>query len=50
MLEMDKIRGNIKPGMRADIIATPDNPLDNIKTLREVKFVMKEGKVYKHNN
>jgi len=50
MLEMDKIKGNIKPGMRADIIATPDNPLDNIKTLREVKFVMKDGKVYKHNN
>ena len=23
------------------------NPLDNIKTLKEVKFVMKEGKVIK---
>ncbi|MBN1223970.1 MAG: amidohydrolase family protein [Candidatus Aminicenantes bacterium] len=48
MLEMDKIRGCIKSGMRADIIATPDNPLENIKTLRAVKFVMKDGKVYKH--
>ena len=39
-------RGVLKPGMIADIIATPENPLDNILTLKKVKFVMKEGQVY----
>jgi imidazolonepropionase-like amidohydrolase len=48
MLDMAKSRGNIKPQMRADIIAVPENPLENILTLREVKFVMKDGKVYKN--
>ncbi len=28
-------------------IATPENPLENIRTLRQVKFVMKDGKVVK---
>lgn len=48
MLDMEKIRGRIKPQMRADIIAVPENPLENILTLREVKFVMKDGKIYKN--
>lgn len=48
MLDMAKHRGNIKALMRADIIAVPENPLENILTLREVKFVMKDGKVYKN--
>jgi imidazolonepropionase-like amidohydrolase len=50
MLDMGKIRGNIKEGMKADIIAVPEDPLENILTLRDVKFVMKSGKVYKHRN
>ncbi len=41
-------RGRIKPQMRADIIAVPENPLENISTLREVEFVMKGGNVYKN--
>ncbi len=47
LLGIDKQRGLIKQGMTADIIAVPDNPLENIKTLKDVKFVMKEGKIYK---
>jgi imidazolonepropionase-like amidohydrolase len=47
LLGVDKQRGSIKPGMYADLIATPDNPLDNINTLKTVSFVMKEGEVYK---
>jgi hypothetical protein len=27
-----------------DIIATPENPLDNIQTLKKVSFVMKNGR------
>lgn len=44
---VEKQRGSIKPGMFADIIATPENPLDNIQTLKKVSFVMKNGKVVK---
>lgn len=47
MLDMGKIRGRIEPQMKADMIAVPQNPLENILTLRDVKFVMKDGKVYK---
>jgi len=39
--------GDLKPGMFADIIAVEGNPLDDIKALGRVTFVMKEGKVYK---
>lgn len=47
LLGVEKERGAIKTGMAADIIATPDNPLDNISTLKQVGFVMKDGKVFK---
>ena len=39
--------GAIKTGYQADIIAVDVNPLDNIKTLENVQFVMKGGVVYK---
>jgi len=45
LLGVEKQRGSIKTGMFADIIATPENPLDNIQTLKKVSFVMKNGKV-----
>jgi len=38
--------GSIKPGKYADIIAVAGDPLQNIHQLEDVKFVMKEGKVY----
>ena len=47
LLGVDKQRGAIKVGLAADIIATPENPLDNIQTLKRVSFVMKNGKVFK---
>ena len=43
LLGIDKERGSLRPGMGADIIATPENPLENIKTLKQVSFVMKNG-------
>jgi imidazolonepropionase-like amidohydrolase len=42
----DKI-GTIEAGKLADIVATDENPLLNIKTMQKVSFVMKEGIVYK---
>jgi imidazolonepropionase-like amidohydrolase len=39
--------GTLEPGKSADIIATDENPIDNIRTLENVVFVMKEGIRYK---
>jgi imidazolonepropionase-like amidohydrolase len=47
LLGVDKQRGAIKVGLAADIIATPENPLDNLLTLKQVSFVMKNGQVFK---
>ena len=33
--------------MFADIIAVEGNPLEDVKALGRVTFVMKEGKIYK---
>ena len=41
--------GVLAKGFVADIVAVNDNPLDNIHTLENVIFVMKDGKVYKGN-
>jgi imidazolonepropionase-like amidohydrolase len=46
-MRIGKTRGSITKGMAADIIATPANPLENIQALRQVSFVMKDGKVVK---
>jgi imidazolonepropionase-like amidohydrolase len=42
----DKI-GTLEAGKFADLVATDENPLTNIKTMEKVSFVMKEGVVYK---
>lgn len=39
--------GQLKAGFIADIIAVNMSPLKDVKTLEDVVFVMKEGKVYK---
>ena len=39
--------GSITVGKSADIVAVDGNPLDNIKELEDVDFVMKDGIVYK---
>lgn len=40
--------GSIKKGNYADIIAVDEDPTQNIKTLENVVFVMKDGEVYKN--
>jgi imidazolonepropionase-like amidohydrolase len=42
----DKI-GTLEAGKLADIVATDENPLKNIKTMESVSFVMKDGVVHK---
>ncbi len=41
-------RGAIAAGQWADIVATPENPLEDIQALQSVHFVMKNGQVVKH--
>lgn len=42
----DKI-GRIKKGLLADMIAVSDDPSVNIKNIRKLQFIMKDGKIYK---
>lgn len=42
----DKI-GTLEAGKLADIIATDENPITNIKTTEKVSFVMKDGVIFK---
>jgi imidazolonepropionase-like amidohydrolase len=45
LMGIDKERGAIRAGLAADIIATPSNPLDDVSALKQVTFVMKNGKI-----
>ena len=45
--ETEKVRGPIKVGMIADLIAVSGNPLEQIDALRDVQFVLKNGMVFK---
>lgn len=47
LLGMEKERGRVAAGYAADLIATMDNPLDDITALRKVVFIMKDGRVVK---
>jgi imidazolonepropionase-like amidohydrolase len=45
--DIDKVRGPIKVGMFADLIAVAGDPLTDIDALKRVQFVMKDGVVFK---
>jgi imidazolonepropionase-like amidohydrolase len=47
LIRMEREIGTIEPSKYADIIATDGNPLDDIRAITRVVFVMKEGKTYK---
>lgn len=47
VLDMENELGQIAPGFIADIIAVEDDPTQNIHTMENVVFVMKDGVVYK---
>ncbi|MBS1934307.1 MAG: amidohydrolase family protein, partial [Bacteroidetes bacterium] len=47
VFKMDNKIGSIKPGLLADIIVVEGDPSQNISQVRQVRFVMKDGVVYK---
>jgi imidazolonepropionase-like amidohydrolase len=49
LLRQEKNLGSLTAGKYADVIACAANPLDDIRALMRVAFVMKGGQVYKDN-
>ncbi|HLJ26729.1 MAG TPA: amidohydrolase family protein [Candidatus Angelobacter sp.] len=45
LMHINQQRGTLAPGLAADLVAMPSNPLEDIETLRKINFVMKDGKV-----
>jgi imidazolonepropionase-like amidohydrolase len=50
LLRVEDQLGQIKPGMLADIIAVKKNPIEDITTVKNVSFVMKDGVIYKQSS
>ncbi|MFQ5568916.1 MAG: amidohydrolase family protein [Rhodothermales bacterium] len=48
LMGLDHDVGRLVAGAYADLIAVSSNPLQDISTLRDVRFVMKGGRVFKH--
>jgi imidazolonepropionase-like amidohydrolase len=48
MLDLQGQIGVVAPGAYADIVALSGDPLSDIKTLENVQFVMKDGKVFRN--
>jgi imidazolonepropionase-like amidohydrolase len=49
LIEVDD-RGRLEPGLLADIIAVPGDPLADIAVTESVSFVMKGGHIYRHED
>jgi len=49
LLGMSSKIGSITTGKFADIIAVDGDPLQDIKTMKNITFIMKEGKIYTNN-
>ena len=48
LLDMKGRIGVIAPGAYADVVAVSGDPLNNVKVLDNIGFVMKDGKVFKN--
>ena len=50
LIDMSESLGTIEAGKFADVIAVDSSPLANIEALLDVDFVMRSGRVHKHEN
>ena len=48
MLVADADIGSLEVGKYADILAVPEDPTEDIKVLRDIRFVMKGGRIYRN--
>jgi imidazolonepropionase-like amidohydrolase len=49
LLGLEKEIGALEAGRRADVVAVAENPLADIRTLEQVRFVMKDGRVVRND-
>jgi imidazolonepropionase-like amidohydrolase len=47
MLDLEGKIGVVAPGAFADVIAVSGDPLQDVKALENVEFVMKDGQVFR---
>ncbi|HVZ78999.1 MAG TPA: amidohydrolase family protein, partial [Gemmatimonadaceae bacterium] len=46
-LGMDHVLGTVTPGLQADLLVLDANPLDDIRNVSQVQYVMKRGVMYR---
>jgi imidazolonepropionase-like amidohydrolase len=49
LLGMAQLVGSIEPNYYADVIGVDGNPLDSVEAIGKMRFVMKEGRVYRND-
>jgi len=45
-LGIDHVAGTLQPGRSADLVAVEGNPLEDIRAMRQIRAVMKEGRFF----
>ena len=46
LLGIDHVAGTLQPGRSADLVAVEGNPLEDIRAMRQIRAVMKEGRFF----
>ena len=49
LLGLEQTIGRLQPGLQADIVAVPGDPLRDITATERVRFVMKGGQIHRND-